>query len=86
MDSIRDLIMEKIKLVKVEKFLGKFELVPALRYSAVGQAIGWFLHAIFVSVSCSSTGKFNLIFLAYVYLNLFSKVNQYGIGCGQFVQ
>ena len=51
-----DPIMEKVKLVKIEKFFGKFELAPALKYSAVGQAFCWFLHAIFVSASCA-TGK-----------------------------
>lgn len=51
-----DSVMEKVKLVKVEKFLVVFELVPALKYSAIGQAFCWFLHAIFVSVGCA-TGK-----------------------------
>merc|ERR1712032_476966 len=43
-----------VKLVKIEKFFGKFELAPALKYSAVGQAFCWFLHAIFVSASCAT--------------------------------
>ena len=48
-----DSIMEKVKLVKVEKFLVKFELVSSLKYSAIGQAFCWFLHAIFTSVGCT---------------------------------
>ena len=50
-------IMEKVKLVKVDKFLGTFKLTPALKVGALGQAFAWFLYAIFISAFCSGKGK-----------------------------
>lgn len=60
-----DSIMEKVKLVKVEKLFGKFNLDPALKYSAVGQSFCWLLHAIFVSASCYA-GRFDKISITWI--------------------